>query len=138
MKKSDAIIWALSIFSAIGTGHYFYTVLTPTSQEFSSQISSYLDLAYNDCKNLNNEQKTHLIQTLQSAEKALNVEKNRGKAADLVNSVGGDLYFCSPKLELPQGGAELAALSMVILVTVLGMRIILKKLWSKYDNKRKE
>jgi hypothetical protein len=137
VKKSDAIIWILSIFSAIGTGHYFYTVLTPTSQEFSSQISSYLDLAHNDCKNLNNEQRTHLVQTLQSAEKALNIENNRSKARDLVNSVGGDLYLCSPKMELPQGGAELAAIMMTTLVTALGMRIILKKLWSKYDNKRK-
>src|ERR1700687_3143710 len=120
-------MWAIAIFGAAGNTHYFYTILTPNSQELSSQILADLDLARSDCNNLNSEQKTHLVQTLQSAEKALNVENNRGNAVDLLNSVGSDLRICKPTLELPQGGAELAVLMMVAITTALGIKFILNK-----------
>lgn len=137
MKNSDKVMWAIALFGAFGTAHYFYGVLTPNSQAFAIQISSYLDQAYKDCKNLNEGERSHMQEVLLSAQKALTVENNYNKAVGLVNSVSNDLLSCSGKLELPYGGAEIMAIIVIFGATALGIKTILEKIWSKYDSKRK-
>ncbi len=137
MNKEKITNYGLGIFGAIGTIVTLIIIFTPNVQNLSSQISSDLDLVYKDCKNLNNEQKTHLQQTLQSAEKALNVEKDYGKAVDLLNSVSGELWICKPLMEISPAGALLAVLTLFILMTAVGIRMILKNIGHNDDERNK-
>ena len=72
---------------------------------------------------------------LLQAKKALDIDGNYGEAANLVNSIGGDLYACTPTLQANQ---DLMLLTMFVIMIGIGIMVLVNQYKETRTKRKKE
>lgn len=110
------------VIGIIGFPLWYIAHLATRDATLSRKINSSLDLLPNcGFESLRKEQ-VELV--LLQAKKALDIDGNYGEAADLVNSIGGDLFACTPTL---QANPDLMLLTVLALMIGFGIIILVSR-----------